>query len=396
MRPLLPLITLLLYFLSSSAIALTIEATGRALINADNIDDARKRAISRATEQASLMALAQISVTQTVRDGILEIDNLRVSTQTTLGQVELISERRVDDQIEVLIRAEVNAQEGCGDSSQATAYRKPLALTQWSIDRPAEANLGRLQPLTNQLPGYLIQQLEQHPHLKLVDARDYRFPNYSELDSAAPQNRARDAAALTSQYHLTARIESLAMQSPVNDAPNVLVDLAERSGIKRSDKTRIFELSAELIDSTSGNLLQRYRLSTTGDWKAPLHTNQPVTFERFTQQPYGQAVIEQINRLAAELSESIACQPLAANILSAEGTTIWINRGSDAGISPGDRLSVQRRIQTFDSMMNPVVANEPTDLSLTIERTEFGRAQGRLSQPSDIAGIQAGDIAVGY
>jgi len=42
------------------------------------------------------------------------------------------------------------------------------------------------------------------------------------------------------------------------------------------------------------------------------------------------------------------------------------------------------------------LANEPTNINFTIERAEFGRAQGRLSQPSDIAEIQAGDIVLGY
>jgi hypothetical protein len=50
----------------------------------------------------------------------------------------------------------------------------------------------------------------------------------------------------------------------------------------------------------------------------------------------------------------------------------------------------------YDSMMQPVTSTEPTDINFTIERTEFGRAQGRLSQPGDIAGIQAGDIVLGY
>lgn len=82
--------------------------------------------------------------------------------------------------------------------------------------------------------------------------------------------------------------------------------------------------------------------------------------------------------------------------MSTNGTTVWIDRGSDAGLNPGDRLSVARQIKMYDALMQPVTSTEPTSINLVIEKTEFSRAQGRLSQSSDIAGIQPGDIALGY
>ena len=343
-----------------------------------------------------MMALAQIAVTQSVRDGILEIDNLRVSTQTTLGAVELISENRSGNQLEVLIRAEVNAVEGCADDSEATAYRKPLALTQWTLARPAEANIGRLQPLTSLLPGYLMTELEQSAHLKVIDARNYRLATYNDLSPDAALQRARDAENLNTQYLLTASIDSLAMETVASDTPNVLVDLAERTGMKQRANERYFQLSADLIDSHTGDLLQRYRVQTSGRWEAALQSKQPVSLEQFMQEPYGEAVLQKLAGLANELAKSLACQPLQANIVSTSGASAWIDRGSDAGLNPGDRLSVARRVQMYDAMMQPVTSTEPTNINFTVERTEFGRAQGRLSQPGDIAGIQAGDIVLGY
>lgn len=395
MRTLLLSVSLIISLITSAQAA-SIEAIGRSLIENGDIDSARERAVSRATEQASMMALAQIAVTQSVRDGILEIDNLRVSTQTTLGAVELISEKRSGDQLEVLIRAQVNAVEGCADDSEATAYRKPLALTQWTIARPAEANIGRLQSLTSLLPGYLMTQLEQSAHLKLIDARNYRLATYNELSQGAALQRARDAKNLNTQYLLTASLDSLSMEADISDTPNVLVDLAERTGLKQRENERYFQLSADLIDSQTGDLLQRYRLQTNGRWDAKLQSKQPVNLEQFTQTSYGEAVLQELAGLATELAKSLACQPLQANIISTSGASAWIDRGSDAGINPGDRLSVARRVQMYDAMMQPVTSTEPTDINFTVERTEFGRAQGRLSQPSDIAGIQAGDIVLGY
>lgn len=395
MRLLILLLTLT-FGLTLPAAAATIKATGRAQIDNGDVDSARAQAINRATEQASMMALAQIAVTQTVRDGILEIDNLRVSTQTTLGAVELISEKRSANQLEVLISAEVNAVEGCADESQATAYRKPLALTQWTLARPSEANLGRLQGLSTLLPGYLIAALEQRAHLKLLDARQQRLPTYNELSPNAAVQRAQDAAHLNTQYLFSATIDSLAMAQATSDTPNLITDLAERSGLKQPKNQRLFKLTADLIDAKSGDILQRYRLETTDRWTASPQTTQPISLGKFAEEPFGQAVLSELDGLADSLAKSLACQPLQATIVAASGTTVWIDRGSDAGLNAGDRLSVARQIQMYDAMMQPITSTEPTSINLVIEKTEFSRAQGRLSQSSDIAGIQPGDIALGY
>lgn len=395
MRSLITLLSLLLC-LTQTAIAASIQATGSSIIQNGDIDAAREKAIVRATEQASLLAMAQMSVTQTVRDGILEIDNLRVNTQTSIGQVKLLSESQSGNRLEVVIEAQITPIQGCADDNEATAYRKPLALTQWSFNRPAHANWGRLQSLSIDLPEYLMQQLDSAVHLKLVDARQYRLPNYSELSPLASRMRAQDAANLNAQYLLNAQIESLAMAKEASDTPNILIDLAEKTGLKPKDNERIFSLNVDLIETQTGDLLQRYRLQTSGAWTAPLQSGQPTSFNRFAEQPFGQAVLGEIAALAAQLSESLACQPLKANIISTEGSGIWIDQGADAGLNAGDRLSVARRVQLYDKLMQPVSSIEPTDLNLVIERTEFNRAYGRLSQPSDIAGIQSGDIVIGY
>ena len=377
------------------AAAAAIQASGISLIQDGDIDSARERAISRATEQASLLAMAQVAVTQSVRDGILEVDNLRISTQTSIGEVRVISETRSGDRLEVLIEAEITPIQGCADDNEATAYRKPLALTQWSIARPADANWGGLQSLTTELPGYLLTQLEASAHLKLVDARALRMQNYGELNPQSAQLRMQNAAQLGSQYILSAEIESLSMVKQANDTPNILIDLIERTGLKPSDNDRVFALRVDLIEVQSGDLLQRYRINTSGAWNLPLQSR-VTNFDRFAAEPYGQAVLAEIRELANKLSKSLACEPLKAEILSTEGSRIWIDKGSDAGINIGDRLSVARRLQLYDAQMQTLSTIEPTDISIVIERTEFSRAQGRLSQSSDLAGIQAGDIVIGY
>src|SRR5210317_276412 len=193
MRAILVLLSLILS-LAQTASAATIQATGISLIQDGDLESARTRAVQRATEQASLLAMAQVAVTQSVRDGILEIDNLRVSTQTSIGEVRVLSETRSGDQLEVLIEAEITPAQGCADDNSATAYHKSIALTYWTLKRPADANWGRLQSLSTDLPGYLLTELEPSAHLKLVDARQLRLTDYQEINAAAAQLRAKDGA----------------------------------------------------------------------------------------------------------------------------------------------------------------------------------------------------------
>ena len=395
MRAILVLLSLILS-LAQTASAATIQATGISLIQDGDLESARTRAVQRATEQASLLAMAQVAVTQSVRDGILEIDNLRVSTQTSIGEVRVLSETRSGDQLEVLIEAEITPAQGCADDNSATAYRKSIALTHWTLKRPADANWGRLQSLSTDLPGYLLTELEPSAHLKLVDARQLRLTDYQEINAAAAQLRAKDGAQLNAQYILSAQIESLAMARQASDTPNVLIDLIEKTGLKPRDEDRIFALRVDLIEAQTGDLLQRYRINTSGAWTAPMQSAQATSFSRFSAEPYGQAVLAEIRELAHKISESLACAPLKAEVITAAGSSIWIDKGTDAGINVGDRLSVARRLQLYDAQMQPTTSVEPTDLTLVIERTEFNRAQGRLSMPSDLAGIQPGDIVIGY
>jgi hypothetical protein len=198
------------------------------------------------------------------------------------------------------------------------------------------------------------------------------------------------------QYLFSATIDSLAMEQATSDTPNLITDLAERSGLKQPKNQRLFKFTAELIDAKSGDILQRYRLETTDRWTASLQTTQPISLGKFAQEPLGQAVLSELDGLGDSLAKSLVCQPLQATILTTSGTTVRIDRGSDAGLNAGDRLSVARQLQMYDELMQPITSTEPTSINLVIEKTEFSRSQRRLSQSSDIAGIQPGDIALGY
>ncbi len=397
-----PLLLLLTFVISSTAQANSVEAVGRGKILNGDIDKARTLAVNRAKEQASLYAMAQIATTQSIRDGILEIDNLRVNTLAKINNIEILDERIQGEELVVHIRADLKPQQGCADQSKATAYKKTIGLLQWTINAPAAANLGGLHLLTTLLPQQISLAFEKEDHILSLDASGLRLPtlpaNYS-LNTQAQTELQAITSKLNAQYLLAGRITNLSMESPVSDTDNVLlanpvVDLVNRSGLLPPKDTRYFEADIDLIDSATGTLLQRYHLKTHDSWRLNMHKN-IQGIEGFAGQPYGQAVLSEIHGLVNQLSESLLCQPLTANIVRVQGTKAWIDRGSLSGINPGDRLSIARKVQIYDSNMIPVTDLVPTDINLRIDQIEAGRAVGTLSQPSEVANIQAHDLAIG-
>jgi hypothetical protein len=80
-------IPLLLASVSATAHAVVIEAEGMAVVVNKDLKSAREAAIKDASQQASMHAAVYVSSNQVVRDGILEIDNMQIST---LGRVSNI------------------------------------------------------------------------------------------------------------------------------------------------------------------------------------------------------------------------------------------------------------------------------------------------------------------
>lgn len=106
--------------------AITIEAEGSAPIINNDLDQARELAVSRAREQASLQGSAWISTTQEVRDGILEIDNMRINSLTQLNNIRIIDEYIRGSQLTVRILAEVEAEAGCANGQPPWPIAKRL------------------------------------------------------------------------------------------------------------------------------------------------------------------------------------------------------------------------------------------------------------------------------
>ena len=106
-----------------------------------DIVSAREAAIRDASQQASMQAAVYISSSQVVRDGILAIDNMQISTLGQVSDIEVVSEKIMGSTLHVRIKANVNIDEGCSNGNN-NQYKKTIALAGFPLIKPSQASLG--------------------------------------------------------------------------------------------------------------------------------------------------------------------------------------------------------------------------------------------------------------
>ena len=95
---------------SASTYAQWFESTGHAQIQNGDISSAKSAAIKDAITQALVFSGARVSSVQTLVDGVLTQDQLKISSHGEIQKIELVSEQRQNQQFAITLRLDVFAQ----------------------------------------------------------------------------------------------------------------------------------------------------------------------------------------------------------------------------------------------------------------------------------------------
>jgi hypothetical protein len=381
--------------------AITIEAEGSAVIIDNNLRQARELAISRAREQASLQGSAWISTTQEVRDGILEIDNMRINSLTQLNNIRVIDEYIRGNQLIVRILAEVEAEAGCANGQPPLSYRKTIAIGGFSLARPADASHGDLYGIQQQLAGLISQSLQQGS-LNAVERGSLQL--LGGLDQAPQQlpegalSRHLDHAQLQqTQYLVTGIIRDLGLHNPAGPRPpNILLDAYRTLDYASKKHLRNFVLDLYIFDAFSGQLTWQQTFATAGRWNRPVHEKTGFGSALFWQQEFGQNLRSTLAEISAYLNETLMCEPFRSRITRTQGDEAWIGAGSLTGLKTGDRLSVYRLYTHYDANHRPYTELRNTRQTLTLEDVQPAFSRGRLPADSNSLNIQQDDIVIAH
>lgn len=396
---LLPLIfSIFALVFSTVASAVSVVAEGRALILDNDLSSAEEAAIQDAAQQASMQAAVYVSSNQQIRDGILEIDNMRVSTLGRVSDIQVLDKKVVGRQYIVRIRAEVNSDTGC-ENGNTNSYRKSVAIAAFPMEHPGQANRGDLSDIEYGLGRKLFQRMQGIDYLQPINASnlnlhpDLRTAASRQLDNGALTTVVANSRNLNVQYVLSGVIRDMSMvDQRAATEENYFIDLYNRLDYKSRKHLRKLSFDLFLHDGYTGALLWQKRYNTAGLWQYEREYRTGFNSAAFSESDYGQKIEMLMGELNTEIAEQLRCQPFSARITRTDDRLIWITAGQLDGLSKGDKLTVYRRSTAYTDGLMTQDQLTNTMATAIIEHVQPTFATARLSKDSGILNIREGDV----
>ncbi|WP_286236809.1 flagellar assembly protein T N-terminal domain-containing protein [Neptuniibacter halophilus] len=389
-----------LFIFSQLAAAVMVEAQGQAIISNGDISAARQAAIRDASQQASMQAAVYVSSSQVVRDGILEIDNMQISTLGQVSNIKIIDEKVVGQTLFVHIKADVLIDEGCSNGV-SNSYRKSVAMTAFPLQHLQQSNLGGLYNISSELPAQLAQQLNSGSPVSALNAgRISIHPNpqlapVTQLDDGSLSNLFSEAGQMEVNYIVSGVIRDITMVDPRTHAENnFFIDLYNRLDYKSRKHLRNFTLDLYIHDGFSGHLIWQNRYQTAGLWSLDPTIKTGFATPGFMKQDYGQKVSALQKQMADDLNQALRCEPFTARIIRTQDRDIWINAGSQQGLKRGDKLTIYRKSTFYAPDMKANSSLDNTRQTLVIDDVQVSTASGKISGTTESYNIRPGDLAI--
>ena len=393
--------SIIILLCSTYASAATIEATGQALIHNNNISQAREQAIADAKQQASLQAAAYISSTQQVDDGILEIDNMRISTMSHLSNIKIIDEVLVGKKLQVRISAEIDTKTTCANGNTGNSYRKTVAIAAFPIEHPLQANLGRLRNAESNLSTQLVSRLNTTEGISALNAGNLLLHTQlgtatsRQLDNGSLTTMLSYTQQLDSQFIISGVIRDLSMESPHTlKEKNWLIDTYNQLDYRSKKHLRNFSVDVFIHDAFSGTLLEQQNYSIQGRWNHSETAKIGFATPAFFNGDYGKNIKTLLDEISSDLSHSLRCLPYSARITRTEENNLWINAGKDSGLSRGDKLSVYRKTMFYNQNSQPSTELINTRLTMIVDEIQPTVVKGHIDSLTTQHNIQPDDIVM--
>lgn len=238
----------------------------------------------------------------------------------------------------------------CPDhSGNYVNLQKSLAITRFLRNSPQSANAGNLFAAESELPALIRAQLTNNLLTVSPTVLNYGFAAPSLTDSQLKQQTQKIARQARTQFVLSGTIDNMSISTPdaiyhptlYRQAANAFHDITT---IKKFDKrTRTLNLSIQLRDGFTGEVLFDKQFSTAGIW----NTREPVGFDSpaFYKTHYGEQVKALTEKISREVARVVHCQPFMASIDSQPGqTNILLHGGANNGLHAGDTLSLYQMV----------------------------------------------------
>ncbi|MDO3385347.1 flagellar assembly protein T N-terminal domain-containing protein [Gilvimarinus sp. SDUM040013] len=385
----------------TQALAISVVSEGKSAIKGD-LADAREKAIADAARQALLHSGATVSSRTQVQQGITVADDINLSAQGHIENLDIISESHNHEVYRVKIRAEVAATDA---GSCPGRYSKSLLVTAFNQERPSTTRVGDLSNVDSALPQALAERLYPNHNLQvqtqpelLLSSSNRLMSNHYELFNAVQQV----ANQYQAQYVITGTVMDMSMVNPNGYyRQNLLSGSTNRVtstvkgwvGADRDDiRERQFAFRLMMHDGLTGARIFDKTYSAEGLWDAKYTARTGFASPGFWQTDYGQAASTVIDQAVADVSRKVHCQPFMAPLkVSAYDQHVYLLAGANNGVDVGDSFNVFAQgsapfanIQHYGTMaLSPVSYKklDATEVKLTVTQTYPTYSVGRFDGP---------------
>lgn len=380
---------------STQSQADVVEVVGQAPLDGSPAE-ARERALKDALHQASLQGNSRVSAIQMMQHGEIVRDDVAVSTQSSVKDVQILWEDSVDGMYQLALRADVTPQGLC--PVDTPNYRKAIAIAGFGLAQPQQATLGRLENAEQALPRWLAGALNQSGQLRVLDATRislYQDPRRAPSAETAQQRLTTSVALATqlgAQYVISGVIRDMDVHQKKQRAQGSLLGAM----FSRAHHPRDFVMDVFIHDGLSGAMLYQQTYRTQGLWDARATDRTGFATPDFWATAYGSAVETLLDDVSDDVSEVLRCQPFMARIVRARGNRLHIEATASAGIRPGDTFKVYRTGTLYNLDLEP--RTELTDMAAeaVVKQVQPQFIIADLSYPAETLSIQRDDMVIAW
>lgn len=356
------------------------EAKGQAIIVNGNKEEARQNATQEALKQALLFAGASISSVQQLTNGLLENENITISSYGEVNALELTDEVWHSDYVTVSIRADIFP---LGHQCSAGEYEKTFATSYFLVENRHQLVDGKIPNLSEAVTKKLAQKMATMSNNMVLR---YIVPHTTLWQMNGLEENVRALAQqANSQFVLVGTLDDISVE---REQASVLAFW------KKENAIRHFNVTIRLYDGINGGLLLHKRYDTSAAWNFDRFADLDEFSAQFWQSVYGQAIQKEMHTIITDLSEATACQPMTGRVIGVSDYKVSISLGKDNGIEPGDELYVYQTHELIDSSGTRYLQYHIYPGIFVVENAYSNTATIRHKDTDIIPNIQENDFVV--
>ncbi|KAA1160192.1 flagellar biosynthesis protein FlgT [Pseudoalteromonas fuliginea] len=360
------------------------ESTGHALVQNGDMSAAKSAAIKDAITQALVFSGARVSSVQTLVDGVLMQDQLKISSHGEIQKIELISENKYDDKFAITLRLDIFAQtEQCPQNS----FNKFLAVTQSQLNHREQAKMGQIFDIDKAVSKNIFSAL-QKSKMSAIPVAYYK--NAIKVDKYFTQQHDYSTAQLeeiatrsNAQYVLLSQITNLSTSNKLN---------SEYAFWQDESYQRSYQIELTLFDGTTYEQLWQNSYQSQAIWPFEKTAIIDVNSDRFWQSPFGQSISEINHSLSYDIQATMACLPTQGKIMHIENSKIVINLGKAHGLQKGQLLSIAHHNYLTDAAGNVMPHKVTTLNTIRVEQLYQQTAVAVSIDDKPLPGVQINDV----